>query len=176
LEIAQFIQAEEIDPAVAGDDFGEGAVVLGFGELVHESGGEHVADSVASFGGGGAEPDQQVRLACSGVADQAQRPAFADPLGGGEGVDQGRVEVRVGGVVEFVEAFGAGEAGVVDASGPAAFVPVVALGQQQFGQEPLVGVLLTRGDLGGVGGAFADGGQAQGAAGGVDRDLDGPGR
>jgi len=42
LEVAQFIQTEQVDPAVAGDDFGEGAVVLGFGEFVDESGGEDV--------------------------------------------------------------------------------------------------------------------------------------
>ena len=69
--------------------------------------------------------------------------------------------------------FGSGEAGFVDSAGSAAFVPVVALGEQQFSEEPLVGVLFAGGDLGGVGGSFADGGQAQGAAGGVDRDLDG---
>jgi hypothetical protein len=80
LEVAQFIQTEQVDPAVAGDDFGEGSVVLGFGELVDEPGGEDVADPVAGFGGGGPEPDQQVRLPGAGVADQAQRSAFGDPF------------------------------------------------------------------------------------------------
>ena len=45
----------------------------------------------------------------------------------------------------------------MDAAGPAPFVAVVALGEQQFGQEALVGVLFTDRHAGGLGGAFADG-------------------
>ena len=69
-------------------------------------------------------------FAGAGVADQAERAAFRDPLAGGEGVDDGRVQVRVRGVVQIVEAFGPREAGLVDAAGPAAFVAVVALGEE----------------------------------------------
>jgi hypothetical protein len=46
------------------------------------------------------------------------------------GVDRG-----VGGEVELLDAFVAGEAGVVDAAGGAALVPVVALGHDEFGEE-----------------------------------------
>jgi len=60
--------------------------------------------------------------------------------------------VGVRGVVQVVEAFGAGEAGFVDAAAPAAVVAVVALGQQQFGEERLVGVLFAGRDAGGLGG------------------------
>ena len=71
LEVAELVEAEQVDAPVAGDDLGEGAVVVGFGEFVHEPGGEHVADPVAGFGGGGADADQQVGFPGSGVADQA---------------------------------------------------------------------------------------------------------
>jgi len=30
LEVAQLIEAEQVDAAMAGDDFGEGSVVVGF--------------------------------------------------------------------------------------------------------------------------------------------------
>ena len=61
---------------------------------------------------------------------RAQGAAFGDPVALGEGVDDRWVQVRVGGVVQVLEAFGAGEAGFVDAAGAAAFVAVVALGEE----------------------------------------------
>ncbi len=68
----------------------------------------------------------------AGITDEAQRPALGDPVALGEGVDDGRVQVRVGGVVQIVEPFRAGEAGLGDAADAAAFVAVVALGEQQW--------------------------------------------
>jgi hypothetical protein len=61
-----------------------------------------------------------------------------------------------------------GEAGVVDAAGGAAVVPVVALGHQQLGEEAEVGQLLTLGCGGDLVEPAADGRQPQHAGGGVD--------
>jgi hypothetical protein len=74
-----------------------------------------------------------VGLAGAGVSDQADRLPRADPGAGGEGVDHGGVHGRVGGVVEVGQPFVAGESGVADPAGAAAFVSVVALGEQQLG-------------------------------------------
>jgi hypothetical protein len=70
-EVAQFVQAEQVDAAVAGDGAGEGLVVGGFDEFVDQGGGGGVADPVAGFGGCGAQADEQVGFAGAGVADQA---------------------------------------------------------------------------------------------------------
>ena len=63
LEVAQLVQAEQVDAAVAGDGAGQGLVVGGLDELVDQRGGGDVPDPVAVLGGGGAQPDQQVGLA-----------------------------------------------------------------------------------------------------------------
>ena len=102
-------------------------------------GGEGVLDPEPGFGGGGAEPDQQVALAGAGVSNQAERLAGADPGAGGQGVDGGRVDVGVGVEVEVVEPFVSGKAGGLDPAGGAAPGPVVALGEQQLGEEAPVG-------------------------------------
>jgi hypothetical protein len=57
-EVAELVEAEQVDAAVAGDDLGQGAVVVGFGEFVDQPGGEHVADAVAGLGGGDSEADE----------------------------------------------------------------------------------------------------------------------
>src|SRR5919108_3260158 len=57
LEVAQLVQAEQVDPAVAGDGAGQGLVIGGLDELVDQRGGRGVLDPVAVFGGGGAQPD-----------------------------------------------------------------------------------------------------------------------
>ena len=70
-EVAQFVQAQQVSAAVAGDGAGQGFVVGGLDELVDQRGGGDVPDPVAVLGGGGAQPDQQVGLAGAGVADEA---------------------------------------------------------------------------------------------------------
>jgi hypothetical protein len=49
-EVAQFVEAEQVDPAVAGDGAGEVFVVGGLDELVDQGGGGDVADPVAGLG------------------------------------------------------------------------------------------------------------------------------
>src|SRR6266568_4190605 len=73
LEVAELVQAQQVDAAVAGDGAREGLVVGGLDQLVDQRGGGGVADPVAVLGGGGAQGDQQVGLASAGVADQAAR-------------------------------------------------------------------------------------------------------
>ena len=75
-----------------------------------------------------------VGLAGAGVPDQAKGFAAADPLSGGEGVDGGGVDVRVGVVVEVLEVFLPGESGGFDPSEGGAAVAVVDLGQEEFGE------------------------------------------
>ena len=55
------------------------AFVGGLDELVDELRGQDVLDSVASHRSGSTKPDQQVALARSRVADQAERLALGDP-------------------------------------------------------------------------------------------------
>lgn len=70
---------------VAGDGLGQLLLVGGLNELVDQLRRQDVLDPEASHRGFGAEGDQQVGFAGSGVADEAERQALLDPctLGGG---------------------------------------------------------------------------------------------
>jgi hypothetical protein len=57
-----------------------------------------------------------VRFAGAGIADEAEGLAFPDPVAGGEGVDGGGVDVRVGVEVEIPEPLIPREAGGFDAT------------------------------------------------------------
>jgi hypothetical protein len=63
LHVAELINAEEIDPTVAGDGLVEPLLVGGLDQLVHEFHGERVADSVALHSGFGAQGDEHVGFA-----------------------------------------------------------------------------------------------------------------
>lgn len=76
-------------------------------------------------------------LAGSRVADQAQRVTAADPVAGGEGVDGGRVDVRVGLEVEVSEPLVPREPGRFDSAERGAAVPVVTFREEQLDEEPL---------------------------------------
>jgi hypothetical protein len=65
LDVAELVEAEQIEASVAGDESGEFAVVGGFDEFVDELGGGDVADSSALLAGGDAESDEEVGLAGS---------------------------------------------------------------------------------------------------------------
>jgi hypothetical protein len=56
--VPQFVDTQEIDPAVSGDGAGQLSFVGGLDELVDKFRGEDVADPVAVLGGCGAETDQ----------------------------------------------------------------------------------------------------------------------
>lgn len=93
--VAQFVDAKQIDPPVAGDGLCQDFLVCSFDEFVYEPGGEGVFDPVALLGGGSAESDEQVGFAGPRVSDEAEGLSFADPFPGGQGVDGGGVDVRV---------------------------------------------------------------------------------
>jgi hypothetical protein len=67
LDVAEFVEQEQVEAAVAGDDAGELPLVGGFGEFVDELGGGGVADAAALLAGGQAETDQQMSLAGAGA-------------------------------------------------------------------------------------------------------------
>src|SRR5947208_10070422 len=83
----------------------------------------------------------------SGVTDQTQGFTFFDPLAAGQGVDRGGVDGGGGVEVEVSEPLLPGEPGGFDPPNGAAPVTVVAFRQQQLGQEPSVGQLLTFGGV-----------------------------
>ena len=94
LDVAEFVEAEQVESAVAGDDAGESSFVGGFDEFVDELRGGDVADSAALFAGGDAEPDEQVGFAGAGVAEQHDGFAGVEVGAGGERGDGGRVDGR----------------------------------------------------------------------------------
>ncbi len=69
-EVADLVEAEQVEAGVAAEDAGELLVVGGFGELVDQLGAGEVADPAAGFGGAGAEGDEQMGFAGAGVAEQ----------------------------------------------------------------------------------------------------------
>jgi hypothetical protein len=88
IEIAQFVDAEQVDASVAGDGLGQLFLVGGLDELVDGLRGERIADPEPGHRGSGAETDQEMGLAGAEVTDQAQRLALLDPFAGGKIVDQ----------------------------------------------------------------------------------------
>jgi hypothetical protein len=62
LDVAEFVEAEQVEASVAADDAREDSFVGGFDELVDELGGGDVADAASLFAGGEAETDEQVRF------------------------------------------------------------------------------------------------------------------
>jgi hypothetical protein len=114
-----------------------------------------------------------VGLAGAGVADEAERQPFLHPVAGGQGVDDGGVDGRVGVEGEGAQRFLAGEPGGLDLALGAAAGAVVALGHEHLGEEAPVGHLLAGGGVGEVGELGADGGQVQHPAGLVDGGVGG---
>jgi hypothetical protein len=70
------------------------------------------------------------------VPDQTQRFTVADPVARGELVHRGGVDGGVGGEVELLEPFRAGESGRGESSAGATPSAVVAFGHHQLGQNP----------------------------------------
>lgn len=92
--------------------------------------------------------------------------ATADPIAGGERVDGGGVD-GVGVEVEIAEPHVAEEPRTLDGAHRGAAVTVVALGEQQLGEEPGVGQLLLTCD----GGDSLDEGPHRGEADEVEAQL-----
>jgi hypothetical protein len=66
LDVAELVEQEQVEAAVAADDAGQLPLVGGFGELVNQLGGGGVADPAALLAGGQAQADQQMGLARAG--------------------------------------------------------------------------------------------------------------
>ena len=116
LDVAELVEAEQVESAVAGDDARQASVVGGFGEFVDQLGGGGVADPASLLAGGDAEPDEEMAFPGAGVAEQDDGLAGVEVAAGGQGGDGGRVDGRGGGQVEIGEAFDPREAGFADAS------------------------------------------------------------
>ena len=87
LDVAEFVEADQVESAVAGDEARQASFVGGFGEFVDELGGGDVADSESLFAGGETEPDEQMGFAGSGIAEQHDGVTGVDVAAGGEGGD-----------------------------------------------------------------------------------------
>jgi hypothetical protein len=91
LHVAELVEAQQVEAAVAGDEPREAPLVGGFDELVDELGGGGVTDPTSFFAGGDAEPDEEVALAGAGVAEEDDGFAGVEVAAAGEGGDRGRI-------------------------------------------------------------------------------------
>ena len=135
LQVAQFVDEQQIHAAVAGDQFGEVSVVGGFDEFVDQLAGQGVTDSVAGFGGTGTSPISRwlcrFRSPRSNTGVAGLDPVAACQLTDERGVDRGLASKE-----KSSNRFGRGEPGVADAALGATVIAVVALGDDQLGQSP----------------------------------------
>ena len=70
VDVAELINREEVESAVAGDGLGEVEFVGCLGEFVGELGAGDVADPVAVLGGCDAGADEEMGLAGAGIPKQ----------------------------------------------------------------------------------------------------------
>ena len=73
LDVAEFIEAQQVEALVPGDDATQAALVGGLDKFVDELRSRRVADAASLFAGGHAHPDEQVALAGAAVAQQHNR-------------------------------------------------------------------------------------------------------
>ena len=60
VDVAEFVEAEQVETAVAADDAGKDAFVGGFDEFVDKLGGGDVADASSLFAGCQAQSDEEM--------------------------------------------------------------------------------------------------------------------
>src|SRR5208283_3296931 len=75
LDVAELIEAQQIEPSVACNDAREPTLVGGLDEFVHQLRSGHVSDAKTLLACGHPEPDQQMRLAGARVSEQDDRLA-----------------------------------------------------------------------------------------------------
>src|SRR3954464_6970490 len=127
-DVPEFVEAEQVEAAVAADHPGQLSFVGSLDELVHQLRRGDVADPATLLAGSKTKTDQQMGLAGAAVAEQYDRFAGVHVVSGGELAEGGGLDSRDGVDVEVGEAFEPWELGVVDAPGAAAFAAVVDLG------------------------------------------------
>jgi len=103
--------------------------------------GGDVTDAVSLFAGGESEPDEEVRLAGAGVAEQNDRVAGFEVVAARERRDGRRVDGGCGVEIEVGESFDAGEACFVDPSLAAPFGALVDFSGEDLGEEREIGEL-----------------------------------
>jgi hypothetical protein len=89
LDVAELVEQQQVEAAVAADDAGQLPLVGGFGEFVDQLGGGGVTDPAALLAGGQAQADEQVGVAGAGVPEQDQGVPGVDPRAGGQGGEGG---------------------------------------------------------------------------------------
>ena len=161
LDVAEFIEQQQIQPAVAAHDAGEHSPVGGLDEFIDQRGAGDVTDSAALFAGGQTQADEQVGLAGAAVTEQHDRLARVDPGAGGQrGQLRGR-DARHGVEVELAQPLQPREARFGDSAGAAPLAAFVDLGGEHLGEEAEVGVPFPQRDLGQTLRLVAHGGQVQ---------------
>jgi hypothetical protein len=148
LDVAEFVEAEQVQAGVAAHDAGQLAVIGCFDQFVDQVRGGDVADAAALFAGGQAQPDEQVRLPGPGVPEQDDGFTGVEVGPGGQGGQRRRADGGDGVDVELGQAFQAWEAGFGDAPGAASFVAFVDLGAEDLGEVGQVGLAFAQRDLG----------------------------
>ena len=160
--VAEFVEAEQIDAAVAGDGPGQLLVVGGLDELVDQLGGQGVADPVA-------------RASAAAVPSAISRwvlPVPESPIRHSGWPARTQAQVASGGSMAGLMAglaaksksssrFGRGNPAAWIRRAARRLVAVVALGHHQLGEEPEVGQLFALGGGGDLGEPGPDGRQPQ---------------
>ncbi|MEQ4210132.1 hypothetical protein [Actinopolymorpha sp. B9G3] len=135
LDVAEFIEQEQVEAAVAANDSRKLTFVDGFDEFVDQLSGSCVADSAALLTGGQAERDEQMGLAGAGIAKQDHGLAGVDVGAGGQGGQLRGGDGRDGVEVELGKAFDARELRFADSPGASSFGTFVDLGCEYFGEK-----------------------------------------
>jgi len=159
VDVVELVQAEQVEPAVAGDEARELTVVVGLGEFVDQGGDGRVAHAQATLTG------RLAGVTCgAAVAEHRDRPGRIDPGSALERAELDRVNAGRGGQFEAGEAREAREARLTNAAFAAPGVPVFEFGGQRFGQVGTVAELVAQGHFGQLVSLLAHGRREQGRA------------
>jgi hypothetical protein len=123
LDVAQFVEQQDVEAAVAADHPGQLPFVGGLDELVDQLGAGDVADPAALLAGGHAESDEQVGFPGAGVTEQHHRFPGVDPCPAGECGELGWGDAGHGVEVELGQPFGSGGTWLRRCGGPGAARP-----------------------------------------------------
>ena len=173
MDVAELVEQQEVQAAVAADHPGQRPLVGGFDELVDQGGGGDVADPAALFAGRQAQAGQQVGLAGAAVAEEHDRLAFVHVGARRQAGQLPGAREGAASALKSASRLMRGKARVGDAAGAAPGGAVIQFGGQDLGEVAQVGGVVPDGDLGQPGGLVADGGQAQLAGRGADGGLRG---
>ncbi len=129
---APVIEDEEVGFGEGGELLGETAVAVRQGEVLQEPRQAVVGDGEAEATGGLGQGAADPRFADPGRTDDQTVQMIAQPLAGGQVLDQGLVQTARGAVVEIFQAGGLAQAGLAQAGPQAA---LLAFGQLPVGEQ-----------------------------------------